>query len=80
MPTTSLYHAFGIRGYVDARQACELTKWKQAALLDILAAGYAESRDFGQAVEWQEKAEQHETADEKADFLSRLELDKSDQP
>jgi tetratricopeptide (TPR) repeat protein len=45
------------RSAVDAATRwCELTAWKNAPALDHLAAGYAESKDFGAAVEWQRKA------------------------
>src|SRR5262249_49354203 len=37
-----------------ATKACELLKWQRA--LSVLAAAYAESGDFKQAVKWQEKA------------------------
>lgn len=39
-----------------AREACELTGWKRPVFFGALAAGYAETGDFSEAVEWQEKA------------------------
>jgi tetratricopeptide (TPR) repeat protein len=46
----------GKRAVEMARKACELTGWKNPYYLNTLAAAYAESRDFAQAVSWQEKA------------------------
>jgi tetratricopeptide (TPR) repeat protein len=40
----------------DARQACELSGWKDIACLSALAAAYAENGDFLNAVRWQQKA------------------------
>ena len=39
-----------------ARQACELTHWKNSAQLSTLAAAYAEAGQFDEAVTWQNKA------------------------
>ncbi len=39
-----------------ARKAAELSKWKNGDILDTLAAAYAESGKFADAVRWQEKA------------------------
>ncbi len=40
----------------DAKKACELADWKNAAGLEALAAAYAEKGDFLNAVTWQNKA------------------------
>lgn len=46
----------GARAIEIAQQACELTEFKQAHILSTLAAGYAESGKFAEAIEWSEKA------------------------
>jgi tetratricopeptide (TPR) repeat protein len=38
------------------KKSCELSTWKEADKLSTLAAAYAETRSFKEAVEWQRKA------------------------
>ncbi len=40
----------------SAIRSCELTGWKNPACLDLLAAAYAESREFDKAVRWSKMA------------------------
>ena len=63
-----------------ATKACEMTKWKEVGSLDTLAAAYAEAGDFDKAVEWQKKVVNLATADQKADYESRLKLYLDKQP
>jgi len=46
----------GKKAVEAARKACELSEEKVASYLDTLAAAYAETGDFDQAVEWERKA------------------------
>ncbi len=43
----------GKRAIEYATKGCELTKWKNPALIDTLAAAYAESEAFEEAARWQ---------------------------
>jgi tetratricopeptide (TPR) repeat protein len=68
----------------NASKACELTNWKTGTYVDTLAAAYAEAGDFASAIEWQKKAIDLLTEEERPllqpDFESRLKLYESGQP
>jgi tetratricopeptide (TPR) repeat protein len=65
----------------SATKACELSNWKDVSSITVLAAAYAEARDFASAVKWQEQAvgltvNEHE----KENLRRRLELYKNQKP
>jgi len=56
-----------------ARQACELTEWKNNQCLDTLAGAYAEAGQFDEAVKWMTKAlEDQEYAKQAGDMGRKL--------
>ena len=72
----------GARAVELARKAAELSKSKDADILDTLAAAYAEAANFSEAVRWQEKAlEFPEFAKDQGDAArKRLERYRKGQP
>jgi tetratricopeptide (TPR) repeat protein len=63
----------GRRAVQAAQKACELTSWKKAHILDVLAAAQAECGLFEEAVKWAGRAVELAPETEKPDFLRRLE-------
>jgi tetratricopeptide (TPR) repeat protein len=73
----------GKRALESASRACELTQFRNIALIDTLAAAYAELGDFEQAVQWQESALNMLPVGDEAnrkDFGSRLDLYRRKKP
>ena len=63
-----------------ATKACELTDWKRSGFIDTLAAAYAESGDYPNAMTWQEKSLELAPEDEKQELTGRLELYRANKP
>jgi tetratricopeptide (TPR) repeat protein len=73
----------GKRAIEAARRACELTAWKDARIMDTLAAAYAESGEFDEAVTWQTKALElaiQMSLQERKELESHLELYRAKKP
>ncbi len=70
----------GKRAIDLARKACELTEYKQAHILSTLAAAYAETGDFKNAVKWSEKACKLGDESIKEQLQQELESYKKDKP
>jgi drug/metabolite transporter (DMT)-like permease len=70
----------GRRAVELARQACEMTGWREAAYIDTLAAAYAEIGDFPEAVRWQEKALAMPALQYDREAKERLELFRNGKP
>ncbi|HTQ37556.1 MAG TPA: tetratricopeptide repeat protein, partial [Pirellulales bacterium] len=65
----------------EAKKAAELTDNKDAAIIDTLAAAYAENGDFDKALELQKKAVDLETDEKtKVDMKTRLDLFQQHKP
>ena len=65
-----------------ATHACQLSDWKNPVFISTLAAAYAESGDFGVAIEWQSKALEMTLGDPALQAMGhhRLELYKRRKP
>ena len=73
----------GKEALTHANKACELSSWQESALIDTLAAAYAEAGDFPKAIMWQQRAitlMKSDTMEQQQDFAKRLELYKAKQP
>jgi tetratricopeptide (TPR) repeat protein len=71
----------GNRACESARKACELTEWKDAMVIDTLAAASAETGDFDSAVKWQTRALEILTDEKDRDeFRARLVLYQQKKP
>jgi tetratricopeptide (TPR) repeat protein len=70
----------GARAVELAKEACELTEYKQAHILSTLAAGYAESGDFDTAINWSTKAVELGTDATKEQLAKELESYQAKKP
>ena len=65
----------------DASKLCELTNWRDADGVAVLAAAYAESGNYRKAVEQQQKAIELATSEsERERFQAQLKLYKHKKP
>ena len=62
------------------KKACEVTDYKASHILSTLAAGYAESGDFDQAIEWSTKAVEMGEGENKEQLAKELESYKQKKP
>ena len=73
-------HRDGESAIQYAKQACELSQWSYYGALDTLAAAYAESERFNDAVKWQKRAVSYAPEKMKADLKARLKLYENNKP
>lgn len=65
----------GKRAIELATKACEVTKYEKAHILSTLAAAYAETGDFENAVKWSQKAVEAGSQDDEVDVQLKNELE-----
>lgn len=70
----------GKRAIELAREACELTRWREPNHIDTLAAAYARAGDFASAVKWQMKALEDPEFRKAREARERLALYRSGKP
>lgn len=70
----------GTQAKVNARKACELTKWNDWNCISVLAAAKAEQGDFDQAVEFAEWAHRLAPDQEKEERQKRIEQFQNGEP
>jgi tetratricopeptide (TPR) repeat protein len=71
----------GKRAVKSATRGCELSEWKGAKNIGMLAAACAEAGDFDSAVKWQEKANgMYEDSESKEKGRTRLDLYRAKKP
>lgn len=70
----------GSKGLEHASRACELSHWKNLAMLDTLAAAHAECGQFPEAIKWQTKALELANKRQTEEFRQRLQLYQKNQP
>ena len=63
-----------------ALQACELSEWKAFVAVETLAAAWAETGNFAEAIKWQEKALELAPLKYRVELRGRLDLYKSGKP
>lgn len=63
-----------------AKEACQVTQWSDAGIIDTLAAAYAESGQFDKAIEMQQKAMDLAPPRFRDEFRSRLKLYQENKP
>ncbi len=70
----------GPKGLEHASRACELTHWKNAGMLDTLAAAHAECGQFPEAIKWQTKALELANKRQTEEFRRRLQMYQTKRP
>jgi tetratricopeptide (TPR) repeat protein len=70
----------GTKAFEHASRACELSFWKNAAMLDTLAAAHAECGRFDEAIKWETKALELANKQQAVEYRPRLQLYQTNRP